>query len=338
MPLLKRLGAAACVGLFALASCIPTPTRTALPLQNTPTATPNKTVLGSSNTFTAQQWADACQDIVVFDEAEAYKNAPPNEPILWTFGVNFKVLSPASNPVGCFKLYEINDQTKTYTLLDNFLVDTCSVTGPVTISPPTPVTFNGSGYVACAMNIADWVSQIKTAGKYPNQQALLESFYMQSGAAISFHDYANLTMAAQAGPTAMSENGAILMSYNPQGSLKPIRLDLQYESGGVSFGYGTCGSLPLPLSSNYYWWYDMRENVATQRIIYSPDYDGKTTVSQATGKKFEDCGLGKYQSPIQFWIGAATLYIGMDPANASASFIGEISGVLIDPTDSKPPI
>lgn len=315
----------------------PTPTITPVPVPTSPTdPLPPASVMtlpGRPNDFMFQDRDLACNDILVFDGVKAFENGRDDQPILWTFGVNFDLRSTDGSPVGCFKLYERGNSS--YDPVGSFLADVCTITGTVDIASTRGyATFDGHGYVECSINLSQWVSQTVASDLYPDRAESLSGFYEEGTPSRPRpdHKYDNFAMVAHArlpkdiDAKALSESKVLpLLAYESSGVVSPT-LSLQLDPSDIVH-LGSC-SIKLGEDETYsYWWYDLRALVEPNQRY----------ASQEQGAPSEtDCGTGPDSSPLVFSIQAATLYIGYDPTTGGI-FQGTMDGILIDPTDSKPP-
>ncbi|MBK8047589.1 MAG: hypothetical protein IPK16_10980 [Anaerolineales bacterium] len=109
--------------------------------------------------------AAVCNDIASFDAANA-DEIPGNGglPIAWTFGVNFDQLSAADNPLGCFRLYWLDEASSEFVPIDDggVVIDTCQRIKTTSDDVPQvaggAAVFAGAGGVTCHMNIAAWAN------------------------------------------------------------------------------------------------------------------------------------------------------------------------------------
>lgn len=286
---------------------------------------------GATQAYSAKHLDQACTDILPFDGEVAFLYGRADQPILWTFGVNFDLLSPEGNPVGCFKLYERRSKTSSYELIQKVLADVCTIqdtdNGKVRLESGNAV-FEG-GYIECSMDLGQWVRKLTPDGP------LFRSFYQDdSFQPRSYHKYDNFTMVAKASvakelletkkPIALP-----VVSYYPDASeysSPALSLDVQPASSASSalIALGRCKNLAV--EKPYYLWYDLRrETSPNQRYAYR-EIDATPAVY---------CGPGPDSSPLTFSIEQGTLYIGYDPTTQT-TFFGTMDGVLVDPTDSRP--
>lgn len=294
--------------------------------------------------YTAIDPDQACASIIPFDGKAAYErhNSDDNL-ILWTFLVNFNQFSPfTGNPLGCLRLYHrVEPSTSrpagTYDEIDGggILVDTC------TPGPLGSVKFDGDAaifkegeYVQCAMNILAWVRLLtgddRSPGILPEEfRSDLDRFFDHHP-----HSYQSLAMVASLRSVESTIGADLPIIYYdaPWDGLwwtfdqsMLIRL-LQTNTGpGLTFPIDRCTTSDYILTINdtpIIWWYDF------ERSVRKYEYQ--------RGEEIKSCNApSPFFSPPWFWIGPATLYIGNTPT--SGSFQGSLDGVLIDPTDSRPP-
>lgn len=296
-----------------------------------------------------------CKTIVPFDGREAFDRYPRNHLILWTFTVNFDLLSEAGNPLGCLHLYRRNFDPGTvdrgtFELIErgNILVDTCRVKSKTLTGSVPGVTFNsgsarfgGAGYIVCEMNLSDWIEKLSSR---------INLTVTQSGIGVahgtetftSTHTYANFTIAASIVPTETNKGSLLpLVYYRPKDSSKakpalvlesvqntPIRLSAE--------GCELVGTSPISPSWWYgkqMWWYDLRQERANQKpdLLYTLNFLREPADYH---KYVRSCQIDN-QLPLEFSLEEAKLYIGYDPRTKQI-FMGTINGILVDPTDSKP--
>jgi hypothetical protein len=308
----------------------PMPTPTPVPTPG-PTIQPLVSSPGRSNIYSLDQMNAACEGIIPFDGKVAYKNAPKDQPILWGLGVNFELLSPAGDPVACFKLYR-SDMIGEYHLLYTFLIDTCDVSNikQVTFTVPGQASFRGNGHIACEVNLAQWMAIVASSETDPAILFLLQNFYLAPPATPggppqfqTFHTYENFTMVGR-GTTPSSDPDVDWMPIVKYKPLNPSTLTAPVLGLTVAAGDLYLKNCYLSYSHDYFWWYDLRTDNYNQ-FTYSE-------IIPATA--YPDCGRGSDLSPLAVSIGQAVLYIGYDD---STTYKGALDGVLIDPTDSKPP-
>ena len=308
-----------------------------------------------SSGYTEWDREQACARIIPFDGAAAYDRHPSDKPILWTFMVNFDLLSPAGNPVGCLRLYHrvdgdspgVSGHPGAFEGIDGggILVDTCTrgLSGSVALDWRI-ATFSGGGYVQCAMDIQTWVSLITdhlvslNDRTYPGLGGELARF--SAPPIDSTHSYQSFTMVASLlSAQSTGTHDLPIMYYDT-----PVdgffwtydqSMLIRVEQGhGINFPRGACTSATVfPTSETpIFWWYDFEQHVdpitKLTRRIRKYEYQ--------IGRDEDLCEVPtSFLSPPLFWIGPATLYIGNTPT--SSSFQGSMDGVLVDPTDSRPP-
>lgn len=307
-----------------LVSCINTPTPAP--------ALPVDPVLLPLNPFEPKQLADACADAQPFSLAAAISRAlaeNPIRPILWTFTVNMEAFSPLGNPLGCFKLYALDAEGKTYApLSEGFPVDTCQVAGEVEFEAGKARLEIGNGeYIACAMQVGQWAEKINTSGAYVKVKDLLVNFYSSKQA------YSNFALIAQVALNFRPEATTL-----PIAAYYPVPVLVPYEQANSNFDaailalnlenekafLGTC---VFPPGTNFYLWYD--QQVPAIRHAY-----------QINESPAQICDETTDNAPFRFPLNDGTLYIGANPLlplETSLDAVVEIGEALVDPADSKPP-
>lgn len=313
----------------------------------------------------------ACEPIVLFDGPAAFDLHPREQPILWTFIVNFDLLSPTGNPVGCLRLYHrmppsgtVPSGGGTFEAIDGggILVDTCTKgpTGTVVLSGGT-AAFDAGGYVQCKMDIEAWVRDLQDhlicspdrcdlpANNGLSLDSKLPAFVDSSVLPpYPLHGYQNFSMVAK-----------LTEITPPHSSLLPIDVPILFyqdeapigfgwwwwyfnqsmtirfqQDGGVTFPEEVGCSLPSilpPFNVPQTWW---------RNFLGRPSsYDWTYTYEVEAGV-YPQC-VTTFSTPftttsvLWFTIGTATLYIGNTPT--SDTFKGSLDGIMIDPTDSRPP-
>jgi hypothetical protein len=293
--------------------------------------------------YTVTQRDIACVAIVTFDPKAAAERYPPEQPILWTFGINFDELSSTGNPLGCLRLYRReHEPEETFVEIDvgGILVDTCEMVdngSPVFVMKSAvggEAIFTGGGYIQCEMNLGIWVK--KLADDWPFPAAIEQELITFSQQPI--HLYTNFTMAAtlSAADPVGSKPARPILNYSPvNGAAIDFSLTIANQSVTAAVDLCEYGAPPgYPLNKMGVWWYDVQDN--KKRPLYLRYYmtDGTPAVRMLCNVLPEATPTPP-SAPIQFSIGPATLYIGYDPTESSL-FFGSIDGVLIDPSDSKP--
>jgi hypothetical protein len=298
---------------------------------------------GRGATYTSQERDQVCAGIVAVNLQEAFQRTPPHQTILWTFGVNFDLLTEAGDPIGCLRLYQRDDASQTFVAVDDggVAVISCRIepAGP-TISNGEAL-FAGEGGIECAMDLQDWVREIlpllvkqATGLSYAEElNSNLESFV-----ANPTHELANFTMVAR------------LHEVEPVGALAPVLYyqprDLQSEApalyvdiqAGIVFPGSSC-AVPLPGPTPHFWWYDLRQDSVPYQaggssfLYYAWQDAGAPPQTDCLAPNVE---FVLEKTPFQLSIGPASLYIGYDPAT-SETLHGTVDGILVDPADSKPP-
>lgn len=296
-----------------------------------------------------------CKTIVPFDGREAFDRYPRNHLILWTFTVNFDLLSEVGNPLGCLRLYRRNFDPGTvdrgtFELIErgDILVDTCRVKSKTLTGSVPGVTFNsgsarfgGAGYIVCGMNLSDWIEKLSS---HINLTVTQSGIGVAHGTETftSTHTYANFTIAASIVPTETNKGSLLpLVYYRPKDSSKakpalvlesvqttPIRLSTE--------GCELVGNSPVRRSWWYgkqMWWYDLRQEMPNQKpgLLYTLNFLREPADYH---RYVRSCQIDN-QLPLEFSLEEAKLYIGYDPRTKQI-FTGTINGILIDPTDSKP--
>jgi hypothetical protein len=331
------------------ATLVPTDEPTeATPATVTPTPQPGSAVLlPPSPTYTPDQLAAACVEVEPYQLQKAITNANsevPPKTILWTFGVNFQAVSAASGaPLACLKLYNRVEGSApspaTYVPINaGFVLDVCGFVGdPVGIDINNGLaTFDGQGYIGCSLNLGAWVTNVITGtpGLAPEVADALERFDEEDpqgggteGELLETHSYAFFTLFAkatvdQALTSAAAAGNYTIAVYHPgpaNAETAPLVLDV---TDPPRIAFGDCETSEF-VGTPGRWWFDAQ---ATQRA-YVLQWDSATPTP---------CGTDQAGSEFFFPLSGGVLYIGGDP-NLGSPFIGTIYGVLIDPTDSKPP-
>lgn len=331
MSRLKSLWTALCLTL--LVSCTPTP-------RPTPSATPtpplslDNVLLAPAAGYDPMQLAHACADVALFNLGTAIANAlgeAPPKPILWTFGVNFEGFSPSNTPLGCLKVYVLAEAENTYYPISaGFPVDTCQVEGTVTFSSGA-ATLTHAGYIACTMDVGNWVQQIAATGRYASAETLLGNFYSQPE-----HRYNNFTLVAKLlnlDPGA-GEGLLPIAAYYPVPPLAPYDpTTAVFDAAALALnfnanGYATLGNCRQLDEKPFYLWFDLQAP-HHQRYVYQEA--GRGLPAEVCD---EVAGVDAFRFPLQL----STLYIGYDLATGKT--VGgyvNVDEALVDPTDSKPP-
>jgi hypothetical protein len=306
----------------------------------------------TDTTYTTHHRELACGREIRFDAGEAYNR---NElPLLWTFQVNFDVtsdLTAEGRPLGCLRLYarSTDEAVPEYQEIDaaGIIVDTCERIGsPLLLDiEDGTATLDGDGYVACEMNLAEWVPSLAGRTEFSTHTDLLTSFVPSP-----IHEYPNFTMAALVTLTPIIDSMAIedmalnpLIYYEPSDASQAA-VDLSVyvvNNGGVTFpaeeclSFGVCQSHDI--DTEVVWWYDYRteeeEELPYLEYLFQ-DGSGRSDPWRAPDDAVPPAPeAGKNAHP--FWIGPAILYIGHNPQTEDSTH-GIIDGVLVDPSDSKP--
>jgi hypothetical protein len=359
MTQLNKLWVLACVGVLVLMSCgkpatteapqspKPPAPPTNLPLPLKPTTDPFLMLdkgIADKHVGDKDFIASACADIVTFDGDLAYNNAEASgetDSVLWTYGVNFNVIEN-KQPISCLKLYlRINPDPGqgrtqgTFEFYNQFLITNCNLIGDVLFSTPAKWAIFKQGYIECKMDLTTWVTSIANAETDPGQKERLQTFYLQNPQAASpvprtTHSYGNLTMVARAAPSSVLDK-ATIMSSDASGT--PLELLLSVADGSAPhFRQCDISGILSDQSNPVFqdWWYDLH-------VLLNQQGDLKYQTTAAVTPT--PCDSISGQSKIDFSIGQSTLYIGGIPPsqNPAQTFQGVMDGILIDPTDSKPP-
>lgn len=288
----------------------------------------------------------ACTPIFPFSETDVIARSHPSEPLLWTFGINFDVLSPAHNPLGCLRLYQRDDSSGTVQVVPidggGILVDTCNVVNgdpSLVLKNDGFATFSNGEYIECEMDLRGWVAslsttQIFTSPVLPNTPEILSSFALSE-----VHAYQNFTMMVKLQidtPPTGGDPRIPIMSYSPT-ITDPITFSIGIEDGvAVTTPSDQC--TPTTLTSSYSfgqvskWWYDVRDG----QLSYVANHDVPDDQNDPDPIRCEVSSSVRPLEPVSFTVSLAKLYIGNVPI-AGNEFSGTLDGILIDPTDSKPP-
>lgn len=290
-----------------------------------------------------------CKTIVPFDGRKAFDRYPGNHWLLWTFTVNFDLMSKAGKPLGCLRLYRRNFDPGTFDrgtfeLIErgNILVDTCRLHSE-TINGATPgVTFNsgsaifdGTDYITCAMNLSDWIERLSSR---------INLTVTQPGVGVadgtetftSTHTYENFTIAASIVPTARAIDKLLPLVYYMPNAFNTAQPALVLKSHKLPplqlFGVGCNEIFEDP--DEQLWWYDLRGETNEKPEAYV-QYAINFLNEPADRSKYQAACSKPYVGPLEFSLEEATLYIGYEPRTKQI-FTGTINGILVDPTDSKP--
>ncbi|MFN8489859.1 MAG: hypothetical protein U0350_19900 [Caldilineaceae bacterium] len=302
-------------------------------------------VIAASTSYTLGQRDSACIPITPFNTVRASDLYPKEEPILWTFGINFNELSPAGNPLGCLRLYQRNPLEggefvavdKGGVLEGGILVDTCQIvkrSAPVSVTKGI-ATFTGGGYIQCEMDLREWVKKLEV----PLSASSVLTSELESFVITSTHKYTNFTMVAALSINSIgSKLVSPIMHYEPSEG-NPVDFSVNFANGVVTAPVNKCveGVPPgYPLNRMGLWWYDLQIDRGYPLQYHAHTTNGLPRVEMTCNALPEDAP----PVPIPFSIGPATLYIGYDPTKdepiGASAFDGSMKGVLIDPSDSKP--
>ncbi len=366
-----------CIGIFITVACAPPASAPQAPTSaSTPTSTPQPLspdfiiqragATSDPPPYTVEDRTKACKNIIDTNLTQAFTDYPEDEPILWTFGVKFDALSAERNPLGCLRLYRRHDGE--FVKIDDngipedssnsderggFLIDTCRIFDSQGITVTDLLEdeniFNGGRYVGCEINLSNWVHSITenlTAldanAEHTTLAADLISFYDENPNKPPVHSYESFTMVAHLTSTVVTEAVTETIMYYEADNSKPDPLVLSVMStkpNFITFPVNECQgaennsnipaiTLQIPNGQPQFWWYDFRDN----QLQYVYQSDGDAEITQCVIPQ----GDALFIDSLNFWTGKATLYIGYDPKTEKI-FRGTIDGVLIDPTDSKPP-
>lgn len=298
----------------------------------------------SASTYDEAARRSGCSSPFLFDGEEAYDRYPEEHWLLWTFSVNFDSFSKEKEggPLGCLRLYQRNDDRDTFDLIQNgnILVDTCKVKPGVTFDSGSAI-FDGAGYIGCSMNLSDWVAKLSSPLGLELTRTVDSQTIIVSDTFTSTHIYENFTIAAAIVPTeTMKDTLLPLVSYSPQDSSKAKpALVLKSFANHIELSVRDCelvGDVSIQKSwwyGNQVWWYDLRQDSANENpyLLYSLNF----LHEPADYQRYIRWCLIDNQSPLEFSLFEATLYIGFTPG-ITETFKGKIDAILIDPTDSKP--
>jgi hypothetical protein len=395
-----------CVGLLALLSC-QAPAAPVAPPSSVPVAEPSDhsgqfEIIQLSDRFESVRLIhlislgtpddynletnDPCKSIIALDRegmtdeeiearflVDAYERHPEDGPILWTFGVNFDVITSAGNPLGCLRLYLRNSEYGTgnndppfYSIDEGgIFVHTCRVLGDVELDAGLAIFPNTAGTptadvsgIECAISLGEWLKELAD----PLGVGELENFDTPT-----IHTYSNFTIAAAftvppVSATLPLGDGSLDDEEDDAFTVSPVNATLQLpivyyaqeEPGLPSLSLwahvnndreDAAGTLITTLEFPQQCQDGNRPSFAVDKpqlwwydvTAYGPNSQSVLSYAQReltpNGSR-AFCTVGDVP-PIEFWIGPTTLLIGAAP-NAENTFVGSIDGILIDPTNSKP--
>ncbi len=266
-------------------------------------------------------------------------------------------LRTAGRPVGCLRLYEKNTTDKRFDAIDSggILVDTCEISsrsGALDLSGVLGVEegkaiLDGDKYVSCDLNLVHWLTEVLSpTSEFSGHEALFNTF-VETAVPTGAHGYRSFTIVSEAVITVTTEGLGLapLVNYQPQpdpDSPGAVDFSVQlfpsnsFPYVGVTFPLpGKCpsdGSCPgYDAGEDVTWWYDYLANEREFPLQYVAE---GMSASDKPNQSAPTLGIPP-EALLQFWIGAAKLYVGYNPVT-DVGLHGTIDSILIDPSNSKP--
>jgi hypothetical protein len=304
----------------------------------------------------------ACADIHDYDEVAAFNaTIDSGDLTAWTFGVNFDVLNANGDPLGCLRVYARDEANHRFTPVDGggILVDTCSSTSAPSISatgqdnsagfPSNMATFDGTQSVVCQMDLATWL----THSLLSDFAALLWDFPMLlSGTILDstpgdlIQLYANLSLVTRprwpnpvfCDPATHVDDACLqpLMQVLPSDPNAPAHTLEVFVEGTEFFRFWS--RLVCPIDRGWGW------NQAWSMVWrFTPSFTPQGDSSLLDLEFMSDppgfdssCYAVDLSEKVPYYLGLTDLWIGFAP-HEQIGLQGDLDGVLIDPSDSKPP-
>ena len=220
-----------------------------------------------------------CKSPFPFDGSEAYARYPREHLLLWTFSVNFDLFSKEKEekPLGCLRLYQRNYDQYTFDLIKNgnILVDTCELKPGVTFDSGSAI-FDGTGYIACRMNLSDWIEKLSSSINLTLTQTSVVTQTGVAGMAIvpetftSTHTYENFTITAAIVPTATVIRKLLpVVYYEPKDSntAQPALVLISKKIFPLQLSGLGCDEIVMD-SDEQVWWYDLRGSIEEEPTAY----------------------------------------------------------------------